>query len=279
MNIPILVHVLRFDDLLCAVLFEKRKQRIQLGHVVRPGGRRKGAVHQGMADVRLQKSFRHIDHSGTWIANKVDGAFRGCPHRFAARRQPEVLRALLIGGRIFLPDGDIQPDLRAADQSVRASGWDQNPSRACSKSYCPSAVLRQIKSGDALQGTPLLQKPRRQALAEIGRRGAFEAEPFDLVVRQSTHLTQMRTVLRRQRQHGKQHRKRLMDCLSGCSDRLRDFLRLSVLVALVLWRVISGLKRFADLPVGVRVADPVDLCIERQHPTGLLTVITVPYVP
>ena len=38
-------------------------------------------------------------------------------------------------------------------------------------------------------------------------------------------------------------------------------------------------QNFADLPVGVRVADPVDLCIERQHPTGLLTVITVPYVP
>ena len=205
MNIPIFVHVLRFDDLLRAVLFEEREQLVHLGHVVRPGGRRKGAVHQGMADVRLQKSFRHIDHSGTWIANKVDGAFRGCPHRFAARRQPEVLRALLIGGRIFLSDGDIQPDLRAADQSVRASGWDQNPSRACSKSYCPSAVLRQIKSGDALQGTPLLQKPRRQALAEIGRRGAFEAESFDLLIRQSTHLTQMRTVLRRQRQHGKQH--------------------------------------------------------------------------
>ena len=209
----------------------------------------------------------------------MNGAFRGCPHRFAARRQPEVLRALLIGGRVFLPDGDIQPDLCAADQSVRASGWDQNPSRACSKAYCPSAVLRQIKSGNALQGTPLLQKPRRQTLAEIRRRGAFEAEPFDLVVRQTAHLAQMRTVLRRQRQHGKQHRKRLMDRLSGCSDRLRDFLRLPVLVALVLWRVISGLKRFADLPVGVRVADPVDLCIERQHPTGLLTVITVPYVP
>ena len=209
----------------------------------------------------------------------MNGAFRGCPHRFAARRQPEVLRALLIGGRVFLPDGDIQPDLCAADQSVRASGWDQNPSRACSKAYCPSAVLRQIKSGNALQGTPLLQKPRRQTLAEIRRRGAFEAEPFDLVVRQTAHLTQMRTVLRRQRQHGKQHRKRLMDCLSGCSDRLRDFLRLPVLVALILWRVISGLKRFADLPIGVRVADAVDLCIERQHPTGLLTVITVPYVP
>ena len=209
----------------------------------------------------------------------MDGAFRGCPHRFAARRQPEVLRALLIGGRVFLPDGDIQPDLCTADKSVCASGRDQDPGRARSEANRPSAVLRQIKSGDALQGTPLLQKPRRQALAEIGRRGAFEAEPFDLVVRQSTHLTQMRTVLRRQRQHGKQHRKRLMDCLSGCSDRLRDFLRLSVLVALVLWRVISGLKRFADLPVGVRVADPVDLCIERQHPTGLLTIITVPYVP
>ena len=209
----------------------------------------------------------------------MDGAFRGCPHRFAARRQPEVLRALLIGGHVFLPDGDIQPDLCAADQSVRASGWDQDPSRACSKSYCPSAVLRQIKAGDTLYDAALLQKPRRQTLAEIGRRGAFEAEPFDLVVRQAAHLTQMRTVLRRQRQHGKQHRKRLMDCLPGCSGRLRDFLRLPVLVALILWRVISGLKRFADLPVGVRVADPVDLCIERQHPTGLLTVITVPYVP
>ena len=209
----------------------------------------------------------------------MDGAFRGCPHRFAARRQPEVLRALLIGGRIFLPDGDIQPDLGAADQSVRASGWDQNPSRACSKSHCPSAVLCQIKTGDALQGAPLLQKPRRQALAEIGRRGAFEAEPFDLVVRQAAHLAQMRTVLRRQRQHGKQHRKRLMDRLPGCPGRLRDFLRLPVLVALVLRPVISGLECFADLPIGVRVADTVDLCIERQHPAGFLTVITVPHVP
>ena len=209
----------------------------------------------------------------------MDGAFRGCPHRFAARRQPEVLRALLIGGRVFLPDGDIQPDLRTADKSVCASGRDQDPGRARSEANRPSAVLRQIKSGDALQGTPLLQKPRRQALAEIGRRGAFEAEPFDLVVRQSTHLTQMRTVLRRQRQHGKQHRKCLMDRLSRCPDRLRDFLRLPVLVALVLWRVISGLKRFADLPVGVRVADAVDLCIQRQHPSGFLAIITVPHVP
>ena len=214
MNIPILVHVLRFDDLLHAVLFEKREQFVQLGHVVRPSGRREGAVHQGMADVRFQKAFRHIDHSGTRIADKVDGAFRGCPHRFAARRQPEVLRALLIGGRVFLPDGDIQPDLRTADKSVCASGRDQDPGRARSKSYCPSAVLCHIKAGDSLQGAPLLQKPRRQTLAEIRRRGAFEAEPFDLVVRQSTHLTQMRTVLWRQRQHGKQHGKRLVDRLS-----------------------------------------------------------------
>ena len=70
-----------------------------------------------------------------------------------------------------------------------------------------------------------------------------------------------------------------MDRLSGCPDRLRDFLRLPVLVALIFRCVVSGLKRFADLPVGVRVADAVDLCIERQHPAGLLTVITVPYVP
>ena len=209
----------------------------------------------------------------------MDGAFRGCPHRFAARRQPEVLRALLIGGRVFLPDGDIQPDLRTADKSVRASGRDQDPGRARSEANRPSAVLRQIKAGDTLYDAALLQKPCRQTLAEIRRRGAFEAEPFDLFVRQTAHLTQMRTVLRRQRQHGKQHRKRLMDCLSGCPGRLRDFLRLSVLVALVLWRVISGLKRFADLPIGVRVADAVDLCIERQHPAGFLTVITVPYVP
>ena len=209
----------------------------------------------------------------------MDGAFRGCPHRFAARRQPEVLRALLIGGRVFLPDGDIQPDLRTADQSVCASGRDQDPGRARSEANRPSAVLRQIKSGNALQGTPLLQKPRRQTLAEIRRRGAFEAEPFDLVVRQTACLAQMRTVLRSQRQHGKQHRKCLMDRLPGCSGRLHDFLRLPVLVALVLWRVISGLKRFADLPIGVRVADAVDLCIERQHPAGFLTVITVPHVP
>ena len=53
-NIPILVHVLRLDDLLCAILFEERKQLIQLGHVVRSGGRRKGAVHQGMANVSLE---------------------------------------------------------------------------------------------------------------------------------------------------------------------------------------------------------------------------------
>ena len=53
-NIPILVHVLRFDDLLRAVLFEKREQFVQLGHVVRPSGRRKGAVHQGMANVSLE---------------------------------------------------------------------------------------------------------------------------------------------------------------------------------------------------------------------------------
>ena len=53
-NIPILVHVLRFDDLLRAVLFEERKQFVQLGHVVRSGGRRKGAVHQGMANVSLE---------------------------------------------------------------------------------------------------------------------------------------------------------------------------------------------------------------------------------
>ena len=205
MNIPILVHVLRLNDLLRAVLFEERKQLIQLGHVVRSGGRRKGAVHQGMADVRLQKAFRHIDHSGTRIADKVNGAFRGRSHRLTARRQPEILRALLIGGRVFLPDGDIQPDLRTADKSVCASGRDQDPGRARSKSYCPSAVLCHIKAGDSLQGAPLLQKPRRQTLAEIRRRGAFEAEPFDLVVRQSTHLTQMRTVLWRQRQHGKQH--------------------------------------------------------------------------
>ena len=111
------------------------------------------------------------------------------------------------------------------------------------------------------------------------RRGAFEAEPFDLVVRQTAHLTQMRAVLRHQRQHGKQHGKCLVNCLPGCSGRLRDFLRLPVLVALILWRVISGLKRFADLPIGVRVADTVDLCIERQHPAGFLAVITVPYVP
>ena len=275
MNIPILVHVLRLDDLLRAVLFEERKQLVQLGHVVCSGSCCKGAVHQRMADVSLEQPFRHIDHSGTRIADKVDGAFRGCPHRFAARRQPEVLRALLIGGRVFLPDGDIQPDLCAADQSVRASGWDQNPSRACSKAYCPSAVLCHIKAGDSLQCAPLLQKPRRQTLAEIRRRGAFEAEPFDLVVRQSTHLTQMRTVLRRQRQHGKC----LVNCLPGCSGRLRDFLRLPVQVALILRCVVSGLKRFADLPIGVRVADTVDLCIERQHPAGFLAVITVPYVP
>ena len=53
-NIPILVHVLRFDDLLRAVLFEERKHLIQLGHVVRSGGRRKGAVHQGMANVSFE---------------------------------------------------------------------------------------------------------------------------------------------------------------------------------------------------------------------------------
>ena len=205
MNIPIFVHVLRFDDLLRAVLFEEREQLVHLGHVVRPGGRREGAVHQGMADVRLQKAFRHIDHSGTRIADKVNGAFRGRSHRLTARRQPEILRALLIGGRVFLPDGDIQPDLRTADKSVCASGRDQDPGRARSEANRPSAVLRQIKSGDALQGTPLLQKPRRQTLAEIRRRGAFEAEPFDLVVRQAAHLAQMRTVLWRQRQHGKQH--------------------------------------------------------------------------
>ena len=209
----------------------------------------------------------------------MDGAFRGCSHRLAARRQPEVLRTLLVGGRVFLPDGRVQPDLRTTDESIRASGWDQDPGRAHSEANRPSAVLRQIKAGDALHDAALLQKPRRQTLAEIRRRGAFEAEPFDLVVRQSTHLTQMRTVLRRQRQHGKQHRKCLMDRLSGCPDRLRDFLRLLILVALILRCVVSGLECFADLPIGVRVADAVDLCIQRQHPTRFLTVITVPYVP
>ena len=54
MNIPILVHILRFDDLLRAVLFEECKQLVQLGHVVCPGGRREGAVHQRMADVSLE---------------------------------------------------------------------------------------------------------------------------------------------------------------------------------------------------------------------------------
>ena len=39
----------------------------------------------------------------------------------------------------------------------------------------------------------------------------------------------------------------------------------------------TGKQKLVD--TGVRVADPVDLCIERQHPTGLLTIITVPYVP
>ena len=205
MNISILVHVLCLDDLLCAVLFEKCKQLVQFGHVVRPGGCRERAVHQGMADVRFQKSFRHIDHSGTRIADKVNGAFRGRSHRLAARRQPEVLRALLIGRRIFLPNGGIQPDLRAADQSVRASGRDQDPGRARSEAYRPPSILRQIKAGDTLQGAPLLQKPRRQTLAEIRRRSAFETESFDLVVRQAAHLAQMCAVLRHQRQHGKQH--------------------------------------------------------------------------
>ena len=60
---------------------------------------------------------------------------------------------------------------------------------------------------------------------------------------------------------------------------MRDFLRLLILVALILRCVVSGLECFADLPIGVRVADAVDLCIERQHPAGFLTVITVPYVP
>ena len=53
-NVPILIHVLRLNDLLCAVLFEEREQPVQLGHVVRPSGRRKGAVHQRMADVSLE---------------------------------------------------------------------------------------------------------------------------------------------------------------------------------------------------------------------------------
>ena len=53
-NIPILVHVLRFDDLLRAVLFEERKQLVQLGHVVCSGSCCKGAVHQRMADVSLE---------------------------------------------------------------------------------------------------------------------------------------------------------------------------------------------------------------------------------
>ena len=53
-NIPILVHVLRLDDLLCAVLFEERKQLVQLGHVIRSGNCCKGAVHQRMADVSLE---------------------------------------------------------------------------------------------------------------------------------------------------------------------------------------------------------------------------------
>ena len=174
-NIPILVHVLRFDDLLRAILFEEHKQLVQLGHVVRSGSCRKGAVHQRMANVRFQKSFCHIGHSGTRITDKVDGAFRGCSHRLAARRQPEVLRALLVGWRVFLPDGCIQPNLCAADQSIRASGRDQDPGRARSESYCPSAVIRQIKAGDALHDAALFQR----CLSGAERKGLQKARRTD----------------------------------------------------------------------------------------------------
>ena len=35
-NIPILVHILRFDDLLCAILFEEQEQFVQLDTLFAP---------------------------------------------------------------------------------------------------------------------------------------------------------------------------------------------------------------------------------------------------
>ena len=71
-GVVILVHILGFNDDLCAIGGQQRKQHIQLVDVVGTCRGCKGAIHQKVGHVRFQQPFRHIDNPRKGIAHEMD---------------------------------------------------------------------------------------------------------------------------------------------------------------------------------------------------------------
>ena len=116
--IAVFIHVLRLDDLLRSVSVQERKQFIQLGGVVGSQRGNKGPVHQRVSDIRLETAFRHIYNAGAGVAHKMNGAPRGRSHALSRGGQRQVFHARFLRWIVFILERVIQPDLRAADQTV-----------------------------------------------------------------------------------------------------------------------------------------------------------------
>ena len=71
-GVVILVHILGFNDDLCAIGGQQRKQHIQLVDVVGTCRGCKGAIHQKVRHIGFQQPFRHIDNPRKRIAHEMD---------------------------------------------------------------------------------------------------------------------------------------------------------------------------------------------------------------
>ena len=214
--VAVFVHVLGLDDLLSAAPAQDGKQPVQPRSVVGPGGGRKGAARQCVGDICFQRTFRHIDHPGAGIAHKVDGTARGDAHGLACGTEGKVFCSLLSRRVVLVPDGVVQPGLKAMDQAVHTLDGDEDARCPCMELHRPPAAAVLVETGDARYCTAHFGQCRRDQAALIGRRGAPEAEPVDLLVSQPPPGAQVFPVGGGEGQYLEQGAQRPMDLLVRC---------------------------------------------------------------
>ena len=180
--IGILVHILSFNNQLCAVLCQELKHWAKLVNAVGSGCGNECPVHYRMGNIGFQNTFRHVNRSGGWIAYQHHRTSGTDTHRFARRRKPDILSPLLIGRIILVLHRLVQKDLHTFDQAVEAHHWKQYPGHDSSKPHGPFSILILIKTRNTFHLTAQSNQPCCQASADIGRRCTLEAESLDLFI-------------------------------------------------------------------------------------------------
>ena len=77
-----------------------------------------------MDNIRFQRPLCHIDYTGVWIANKMDGTPGADPLALSGGGQRQVFRSLFVRRVLFIPDRMVQPDLQAVEQAVYTAQRD-----------------------------------------------------------------------------------------------------------------------------------------------------------